>query len=839
MVFSTHISIIKKLGFVVSLIMVTGIALLYYYNLESWAKYPDYGFGFRSATGAQVIGVVKDAGRHAGMKVGDHLVAVNGVAAKGISEIRNSIKDDIGSTNHYRLERNSTTVDVSIINEPLGFTKVFLRSGINYLTGIMYIIVGILVFLMKPYYKASSVFYGICAVFGSLLFFLFRVGQLRPYWFNTVHILLYTFTPALFIHLALAFPERRRIIIQHPLIQIVPYVLSTLLFIGIRSNTGEMTGTPKVWYMLLTVYFIPSVLFYLFACLYSWATSRSAIARARSKFILLGSLLAASLPLLDTFTSAVFDFYLVPSFNYYIPFLIIFPLVIAYTIIKHNLFDIDAAIRRTFGYILATLGIALLYTLFIYVPSMFFGRFQLSNSPAYMVLITVAILFFLSAIRNRIQKIIDRIFYRVDYDYQDAVRTVSNKMRSLMHMDEIGKHMIDTISNTLFVDSGCVMLLDAEGSSFKCLVSSETAINEKDKPSQALGFIPENIGLDQGKIYRGMTWQSNFRPTPLQDLEFPADDPFFIKIAEKKDLVTYDAVMEDPFFQTEIQSVESFFRRANASLVIPMVYEEKLIGLMSLGRKKSGKFYCQEDISLLMTMANQGAIAIENARMVDKIIENERHEAQILDTFGKYVSHEVRDRILDGNIPLDGELKNVTVLFADLRDFTSLAESTPPKEIVTVINDYFSEMADSIYQHKGLVLQFIGDEIEAVFGAPLPLDNHPTFAVKAALEMRERLNSVNAKLEEKAYGPLRHGIGIHTGSVVAANIGSKDRMSYAMVGDTVNIASRIQGLNKQTGSDILISETTCAMLPDEIKTVKLPAMKVKGKKEPVEVYQVQ
>jgi len=442
-----------------------------------------------------------------------------------------------------------------------------------------------------------------------------------------------------------------------------------------------------------------------------------------------------------------------------------------------------------------------------------------------------------SIMRSPIQKFIDRLYYRIEYDYQDTIRKVSDRMKSLMRLDDIGKHMIDTINETMFVESGSVMLLDTNSSSYKFLVSSGS-LEEKPKEVENK-LVPGLRGFGPEPTFEALKSHGGLLPASLSDIEIPADEPFLKKIQEKKDLVTYDDIHENPYYQDERESVQTFFRMVNASLVIPMVYKEKLVGLMSLGQKKSGKFYCQEDISLLMTIANQGAIAVENARMVDQIIEKERHEAQILDTFGKYVSHEVRDRILDGNIPLDGELKEVTVLFADLRDFTTLAEATPPKEIVKIINDYFSEMSDSIHQHRGLVLQFIGDEIEAVFGAPLPLEDHPTFAVKAALEMRKRLDMVNAKLKKREYGPLQHGIGIHTGSVVAANIGSRDRMSYAMVGDTVNVASRIQGLTKQTGSDILISETTRALLSDDIETIKLPAMKVKGKRDPVEVYQVQ
>ena len=206
--------------------------------------------------------------------------------------------------------------------------------------------------------------------------------------------------------------------------------------------------------------------------------------------------------------------------------------------------------------------------------------------------------------------------------------------------------------------------------------------------------------------------------------------------------------------------------------------------------------------------------------------------------FGRYVTPEIRDEILSGRIPLDGELKEVTVLFADLRNFTPLSEDNEPKTVVKIINAYFTEMASSIQAHSGLVIQFIGDEIEAVFGAPLPLENHPVKAVNAALEMRSRLSLVNDRLKMQGHTPLRHGIGIHTGQVVAANIGSPESLSYALVGDTVNLASRIQELNKQTNTDMLISETTRSHLDREIPAKKLPIFKVKGKIDPISVYHI-
>lgn len=210
----------------------------------------------------------------------------------------------------------------------------------------------------------------------------------------------------------------------------------------------------------------------------------------------------------------------------------------------------------------------------------------------------------------------------------------------------------------------------------------------------------------------------------------------------------------------------------------------------------------------------------------------------IKETFGKYVASEVRDEILAGRVSLDGELKEVTVLFADLRDFTPMVESKSPKEVVKIINGYFREMAEAIQAHQGLVLQFIGDEIEAVFGAPLSLQDHPRMAVQAAVEMQERLGRLNDELTRKGYPPLAHGIGIHTGEVLAANIGSPERLSYTLVGDTVNVASRLQGLNKKFGTEIIISGITRAQLGQGFSTVPLPATKVKGKTHSVELFSV-
>jgi adenylate cyclase len=229
-----------------------------------------------------------------------------------------------------------------------------------------------------------------------------------------------------------------------------------------------------------------------------------------------------------------------------------------------------------------------------------------------------------------------------------------------------------------------------------------------------------------------------------------------------------------------------------------------------------------------------GSVAEGFNLMVKGLKESEA----IKESFGKYVSREIRDEILADRVSLDGEMTRATLLFSDLRNFTPFVESTHPKQVVAIINEYFDQMTEAIKAYGGLVLQYVGDEIEAVFGTPVTCSDHTDRAIMAALEMRERLTLLNQRFIEKGFKPLRHGIGIHTGAVLAGNIGGKDRISYALVGDTVNSASRIQGLTKQYACDIIMSQTTHDLLAGNFLTEQLSDVLVKGKQEKVLIYKL-
>jgi len=206
--------------------------------------------------------------------------------------------------------------------------------------------------------------------------------------------------------------------------------------------------------------------------------------------------------------------------------------------------------------------------------------------------------------------------------------------------------------------------------------------------------------------------------------------------------------------------------------------------------------------------------------------------------FGRYVTPEIRDEILSGRIPLEGERREGTVMFADLENFTPFVEDNPPEEVMRSMRTYFTRMQQAIRQHRGLVIQFAGDEIEAVFGVPVYFETHADAAVRAALEMRQALEILNRERKAEGKTRLAHGIGVHSGNVLAGNSGSENQSAYCLIGNTVNVAARIEKMTRNVGCDILVSEDTVKQLSVLPPMEQQPPCRVKGFSQPITVYRI-
>lgn len=262
---------------------------------------------------------------------------------------------------------------------------------------------------------------------------------------------------------------------------------------------------------------------------------------------------------------------------------------------------------------------------------------------------------------------------------------------------------------------------------------------------------------------------------------------------------------------------------------------------------EKGKSDISMDAEIMIGGGRKASVNLNVVPLIDQedaplgymiVIEDITSEKRVKSTMARYMTKEVADKLLEGGEDsLGGAAQEAAVLFSDIRSFTELSEMLGPRDTVAMLNDYFTVMIDVIFDHKGILDKYIGDAIMAIFGAPFPSDQDADHAVGAAVEMIRVLRDFNEKREMMGIPVIKIGIGVSTGDLIAGNIGSLKRMDYTVIGDTVNLASRLEGVTKMYGVQVILDEASLLKMKNPGRMRPIDLITVKGQTKPVAIFE--
>lgn len=374
-----------------------------------------------------------------------------------------------------------------------------------------------------------------------------------------------------------------------------------------------------------------------------------------------------------------------------------------------------------------------------------------------------------------------------------ALLGVGRIINSILDLEQILDIMMDQLIALLHAERGFIMLVDPDNGSLACRVAR------------------------------------NVERITLEDPEFQISRSIVEQVyADERPILSFNAA-EDPRYR-DSPSISVFGLRA--VLCAPIRIKTQVIGVIYLdNRLKRGAFH-ERDLEFVTAFADQAALAIHNANL-------DAEKRRIRDLFEGYVSRELLDDILKRNeVQLSGQRCVVTVMFCDIRGFTSLSEVLEPAALVGRLNQFYQEMGEIIFRHGGILFTYMGDAIMAVFGAPTRHDDDALHAIKAALDMCKRMDQLAARWKAAGEPAFQIGIGLSTGEVIAGDVGFAKKREYTVIGDTVNVAARMEKLNKDFSSRIVMSESTRNAVGHGLPTEQLGTVEVRGKSAKMNVWSV-
>jgi len=425
------------------------------------------------------------------------------------------------------------------------------------------------------------------------------------------------------------------------------------------------------------------------------------------------------------------------------------------------------------------------------------------NMTVFLVVISVCMGGLSQPLYRKTRSLIDRTFFPEYYERKEKLERLGQEILLTKSSMEFHRTILDSIVSSFKIIKTCLFVWNEQEGKFE--LQSET------------GWDVQNSEMKK-RLQLG---------NPI------------IKYLKENEYLLLDRIRRDFSSHVDQRALARSMLELDATLCIPLRTGKNLFGVFVFSDKESGLSYGSDDIKMLKDLADHVTMALEKfditKRWSDELNQNQLM-SQILH---RYMSPSIADEVLkrvDQREGWKGERRYVSILVSDLRGFTSISENHAPEDVVQCLNEYFSEMIEIIVSNGGTVDKFMGDAVLVVFGAPLPVKDVEARATVCAIEMQSCLKNINKRRKDRGLFSLEMGIGISAGEVVAGNVGSDKRMDYTVIGDTVNVSSRLQSL---AGSgQILVTSNIMERVKERVNFIKMYPIPVRGRKQPIEISEI-
>lgn len=743
----------------------------------------------------------------------DVVRVMNGQVLESGRDIQATIESqDPRTTFHYIVYRRGELVEADVTTrlvERRDFVR-YLVEGL--LPGVLQLAIGAIVFLIRPGRPQSWLFLSFLLI-ASIVSITFADAH-TTYRFSGLFLTAWAFWPATLLHLALTFPQRRRIVRRFPRVVWLPYLVSAVVAVLlqlplVRADARLLLAVPGVG----AAYWGVALILLVLSLARASMVGGTALIRQRARILCAAFVVGYVPPILGTVSEALFQV-TVPYLNAMWKLTLLFPIVMAYALVRYDMFDVRAALRAGAVYSAATGFVVLAYTGAIAVTDILLTNWEAAQSPIVAAAVmAVLVVVLLNPLYLRSQRLVDRLFFRQRVDVQRSIEHVSEAMSGLLDLRRIVELLTQTIAEQLHPVRQELYLLDARRKGY--VRADQEEADEQDGPPPIDG-----------------------------------DSPLVRCLELRRQPLTQERIEEDPGLEEYRAGCLAAMERLGATLAVPFVFQGRVTGFLTLGEKRSSLGYSSQDLGLLRLLANSSALALEHARAYAALQETNAElsatvrRVEILENIrtnlSKFVPRTVQDIIARApEAPeLDKREEDVTVLFVDLVGYTRLTERLDPGHVNELVERYFGAYLDEILRRGGDVNETAGDGLMAVFRDADPR-RHARQAVRGARGIMRRTRELNETLHGLPE-PLAVHLGVNSGlaTVGATKIEGANgtRWTYTASGQVTIVAARLAALAR--GEEVLVGAGTRERLGDEFSFDALGERPLRNVEAPVKVFRL-